>query len=205
MLAKSYAWSNLFGPGHFIRVGLPILLIMVAAIGALISAITADSLTLVALAMALGIQLHFIVVSVFAQGIRSQGRFSPTHILKFVRASSHLLLVAAIIFQLWILGLLFIRLFQPSHIEIDLLLITAASISLVNGIAAYLLENKICSTRYFRSRAGLLKTLLTPSGIAFAVGVIATLTDKRLIVDDIGALLIMCWFMSSIRSDNISM
>lgn len=203
MLAKPHAWSNLFGPGHFIGVGLPILLIMVAAVGSLIAAISAASLILVALAMALATELYFIVVRVLARSMQSQGRFSPTHILHYVHTSSHLLLVASIIFPLWMLGLLFIRLFQPSHVEIELILIAAGSISLVNGIAAYLLENTICRSRHFGSRAGLLKRLLIPSGIALGGGIVAFLTDTELVVDDVGALLIMGWFMSSMRPDDL--
>jgi len=53
MLAKPHAWSNLFGPGQFIGVGLPFLLIMAAGMSSFIASITSASLMLIALAMAL--------------------------------------------------------------------------------------------------------------------------------------------------------
>lgn len=203
MLAKPHAWLNLFGPGHFIGVGLPILLIMAAGVGSFIASITSASLMLIALAMALATELYFIFVWVFARGVRSQGRFSPTHVLNYVHASSPLLLVASIIFPIWILGLLFMRLIQPAHIEVNLILIVAGSVFLVNGIAASVMENAICRTRHFRSRVGLLKRLLVPSGIAFGGGILAILIDSVLVTDDIGALLIMAWFMSSMRPEDL--
>jgi Co/Zn/Cd efflux system component len=203
MLAKPHAWSNLFGPGQFIGVGLPFLLIMAAGMSSFIASITSASLMLIALAMALATELYFIFVWVFARGVRSQGRFSPTHVLNYVHASSPLLLVASIIFPIWILGLLFIRLFRPAHVETNLIIIVAGSTFLVNGIAAILMEKTICRSRHFRSRSGLLKRLLTPSVIALGGGIFAIFTDIELIIDDIGALMIMVWFMSSMRPEDL--
>lgn len=203
MLAKPHAWLNLFGPGHFTGLGLPVLLIVIGCLSSLAAAVPAYSLVLLALAMATVIELFFILARVFTQRIQSAKRFSAAHVLRFVRHASHILSIISIMFPLWIVGVLFLRLFQPPEVETKLVLVFAASMLAVNCVAAFLLESTIYRHGHFASRFGLFKKLLIPSCIALIGGTTATLIDADLLVDDIGALLIMGWFMSSARLEDL--
>ncbi|MEQ9110359.1 MAG: hypothetical protein RIF37_06770 [Rhodospirillaceae bacterium] len=203
MLSKPHIFSTLIGSGYFVGVGLPILLISVGGVGCLVMAVPAVSLILLALSMAVSIELYFLIVGVSTRGIQSQGRFSPSHVLRHVQNASHILMIASVLFPLWIMGILIVRLFKPPHVEVNLVFITAVLMILINGAAAILLQSTTCRNKHFESRFGLFKKLLIPSCIALMGGVTAMLLDAGLLIDDIGALLIMGWFMYSARLEDL--